>query len=587
MIQSIAVTRVRHVTAQPRGLPRTYVETKPVHPSNRRRRLLSRGLPALAGLAALAVLVVALLSSLGDSEAERTAERFSRAWERGDYTAMHALLTDDAKAAHPLGPFRRSYDQARRTATATAFAAGKPREDGGGARVAMTVRTVAFGTVRRPLALPIEDGRVKWAPHLTFPGVPPGARLERRTRAPRRARILARGGRPIVTGPADSRNSPLGPAGGEIAGTVAPAKTRSEREQVVARGFPPEAPVGTSGLERILERRVAGTPGGTLTAGAVTLADTAPRRARAVRTTIDVDAQRAAAASLAGRLGGVAALEPRTGEVRALAGIAFSAPQPPGSVFKLITAGAALEARLVRPSSRFPVRTEALIDGFPLQNANGESCGGTFVNSFAHSCNSVFAPLGIRVGARRLVRMAQRFGFNEPPALPGAQPSTIPPAAEIGSRLALGATAIGQGKVLATPLQLASMAQTIAAGGIRHRPTLLPVSRPEGQRVLSARVARQMRRLMVAVVRFGTGTSAAIPGVTVAGKTGTAELEQTVGKPPAEEGEPATADTDAWFTAFAPARRPKLAVAVLLVRAGAGGDTAAPAARIVLESSVR
>src|SRR6185437_3510895 len=109
-------------------------------------------------------------------------------------------------------------------------------------------------------------------------------------------------------------------------------------------GFPADTPIGLSGLERALETRVAGTPGGELMAGSQILASVAPRPAPDVRTTIDPEVQAAAVTALAGRFGGIAALDARTGEVRALAGIAFSAPQPPGSTFKVITATAVLES---------------------------------------------------------------------------------------------------------------------------------------------------------------------------------------------------------------------------------------------------
>src|SRR5205814_6461809 len=110
-----------------------------------------------------------------------------------------------------------------------------------------------------------------------------------------------------------------------------------------------------SGLERIAETRVAGTPGGLLFAGGRVLASTKPKRARPVRSTVDLDVQQSAVTALAGRYGGVAVLDARTGQVRALAGIAFSGPQPPGSTFKIITASAALRAKLVRLTSAFPV----------------------------------------------------------------------------------------------------------------------------------------------------------------------------------------------------------------------------------------
>src|SRR5262245_26014307 len=121
--------------------------------------------------------------------------------------------------------------------------------------------------------------------------------------------------------------------------------------------------------------------------------------------------------ALGDQFGGVAALDAQDGTVKALAGIAFSAPQPPGSTFKVITTSAALEDDLVTPSDEFPVETAAVIEGREVANAHDELCGGTFAESFAKSCNSVFAPLGVDVGADRLVEEAEQFGFNERPTL--------------------------------------------------------------------------------------------------------------------------------------------------------------------------
>jgi peptidoglycan glycosyltransferase len=557
------------------------------HPDERRRRLIHRGLPALVGVAALALVAALLVGSLGPSEAERTAREFTRAWSRGDYAAMYRLLTGATRARVTRQALGRAYESAAATATAVAVEPGDPSERDGRVVVPLVFRTRVFGALRGELSLPVEEGAIAWRPSLVFPGLAPGVSLTRRSQPPRRGTLLSRDGKVLAQGPAVARTSPLGPTSGSIAGGLSREETAQEREELYARGFPRDWPVGQTGLEQAFEHELAGRPGGELLAGTRVLARARPRRARPLRTTIDSRVQEAAVTALAGRFGGVAALDARTAEVRALAGIAYSAPQPPGSTFKIVTATAALEARLVKPSTEFPVASSATIDGVELENANGEFCGGTFRNSFAHSCNSVFAPLGVKVGAERLVDAAERYGFNGKPSLPGELPSTLPPAADIRTPLDVGSTAIGQGRVLATPLRLASMAQVVARRGVLTEPTLRAGERhAPPRRVTNRRVARTLAHFMVDVVAYGTGTAAAIPGITVAGKTGTAELEDTRG--PLADREPSDeSNTDAWFTAYAPAGRPRIAVAVMLVRAGAGGATAAPAARIVLQAGLQ
>jgi cell division protein FtsI/penicillin-binding protein 2 len=204
----------------------------------------------------------------------------------------------------------------------------------------------------------------------------------------------------------------------------------------------------------------------------------------------------------------------------------------------------------------------------------------------------VFAPLGAKLGAEKLVETAMKFGFNQDPGLKGAARSTIPPPQEIGDDLAVGSSAIGQGKVLATPLQMALVAATIGAGGMHPKPTLLKGDDPRRTRAVSASSARTIKSFMRTVVTDGTGGLAALDKVKVAGKTGTAELRNTVKDPPppevtdpAQPEEDDTTDTDAWFVAFAPYTKPEIAVAVMLVGQGAGGDTAAPAARTVLAAA--
>ena len=245
---------------------------------------------------------------------------------------------------------------------------------------------------------------------------------------------------------------------------------------------------------------------------------------------------------------------------------------------------------MVKPSERFPVQTSTTLEGVELENANGEACGGSLRVSFAESCNSVFAPLGARLGAERLVAAAERFGFNEEPTLTGAARSTLPAAGEIGDDLAVGSTAIGQGKVLTTPLQMAEVAATVAEGGVRPRPTLLKGAGARADRATSAE-DRPLHR-----PRHALG--------------GHRRHRRRRGGPRRQGGRQdrhRRAALDGQRRPDARARRaaaggghhrhrrmvhglrarcaaPRVAVCVLLVGQGAGGETAAPAAKQVIEA---
>jgi peptidoglycan glycosyltransferase len=555
--------------------------------AERRRRLTHRAVPALGALALISGAAGMVVGAGTSSAAERTAQSFTQAWERQDYRAMYALLDDASRRAYSASEFRRAYRDTAATATVRRVDAGEPGgEHGDTVTVPIVLHTRVFGRVRDELNLPVNGERVTWGPLLAFPGLRPGERLSRRSVPARRATLLSRDGKVLARGQVDNRTSPLEAIVGSIAGTLAPEETDEERRALYAQGFPRDWPVGQNGLEEAFESRLAGRPGGELLTGRRVLARAPARRSEPVRTTIDSRLQEAAVIALAGRFGGVAALDPRNGEIRALAGIAFSAPQPPGSTFKIVTTAAALEAGAVKPSTEFPVASAATIDGVELENANGEYCGGTFRNSFAHSCNSVFAPLGVEIGAAALVDAAERFGWNGEPTVPGEVSSTLPPAAEIKTPLEVASTAIGQFRTLATPLQMASVAQTIAARGVRRLPTLSLGDATRSERVVKRRIARTIESLMLDVVAYGTGTAAALPGVKVAGKTGTAELEDTRDPETGETKPSDPSNTDAWFAAYGPAGHPKIAVAVMLVRAGAGGATAAPAARVVLDAAL-
>lgn len=554
-----------------------------------RQRRLRHGVPIVI-VAILAFVVGLRAGSSGHRTDRRIGQTFARAWARGDVQTMYDQLDTGSQDATTLSAFTALYraDVGKATLTsATAGHASGPHH--GLITVPVTATTRAFGPFRAALYVPVHDGKVAFRPQAMFPGLRnPGEHLTRRVSLPGRAGILARDGEVLAR--ARGRGSPIPDVAGEIVGEIGPPPI-AERPRLEAKGYPPNARVGLTGLERALETQLAGRPGGQLLAGARVLAARAPRGNPAVRTSIDPKLERAAITALAGRYGGAAAIDPRTGEILALAGVAYSALQPPGSTFKIVTAAGALGARIVSTKDSFPIESAAILEGTKLSNANGESCGGTFTQAFANSCNSVFAPLGAKLGAKRLVATAERLGFNHPSPIAGASESTIPAADAIGDDLAVGSSAIGQGKVQATALQMTLVAATVAAGGRRPLPTLLYHPRPRFVPALSPRVVGVLRRLMIAVVAYGTGTAAAIPGVQVAGKTGTAELQDTAqpatattttGTTPA----PPPKQTDAWFVAFAPARHARIAAGMLLVEAGAGGAVAAPAVHGILTAGL-
>ncbi len=541
---------------------------------------------AIAGVAFVAGAIVG--AGHGSSSARDLAGRFTAAWARGDYATMYSVLDPASQQAIGVTNFANDYVADDATATAESFeVAGRPRElTGGAVRVPVRVRTRLFGTLNESFTLPISNQggtpHVVWSRHLAFPGVLGGERLTRHTTLPPRATLLARDGSVLASGPAPpgggQRNSPFGPAVDAVLGSLGPIPSERSME-LEAQGVPPDALVGTSGLEGALDQQLRGKPGGVLLAGQRVLATATAQAAPAVRTTVSPTLQQAAVAGLGGLLGGIVIMRPSTGEILAVAGLGIDDTQPPGSTFKMITLTGVLENGIARPSSTFPFQTYATLDGVQLQNANGELCGGTLTEAFAVSCNSVFAPLGAKLGAQRLVATAESFGFNQPPEIPGAAESTIPPASHIQGDLSVGSSAIGQDAVSASVLEMTQVAATIADGGRRPHATFLLGQPPTGARVTSPSVARTVRRLMIGVVDNGTGTAAQIPGVVVAGKTGTAELTST-----GSSNDPG--NTDAWFAAFAPALHPRIAVGVMLVRDGAGGATAAPIAHDLLVTAL-
>ena len=343
-----------------------------------------------------------------------------------------------------------------------------------------------------------------------------------------------------------------------------------------------------------------------------------------VKITVNPDLQLLAARTLGNRRGAVVALDPKTGRVLAMVTSPSYDPNvlsshqpgqiraanerlngdrahplqnraaeevyPPGSTFKIITAAAALESGM-RPDTQVDCASEItlpLTRNVKLRNFGGESCPSrvTLKEALQHSYNTSFAKLGMDLDGR-VGDMAERFGFNASPGFPLRSVDSVFPQGPNKPQLAQ--SSIGQFDVRATPLQMAMVTAAIANDGRMMRPylvdqvlapdlTVLDSTRPdELRRPISGATADALTEMMLAVVEGGTGRRAQIPGVQVAGKTGTA---QNAG--PAH----------AWFVGFAPANDPKIAVAVLVENgggddAGTGGRVAAPIAQAVMAAYLR
>jgi len=253
---------------------------------------------------------------------------------------------------------------------------------------------------------------------------------------------------------------------------------------------------------------------------------------------------------------------------------------PPGSTFKMVTASAALDSGTFTLDDRFDDPGHFDIGGFSLHNAEHEVTGNqSFMGAFALSSNVDFAQIGVKMGLDTFYEYLHRYRIGEDVAL--AVPVSrdeVPPQATV-SDSELAQMAFGQGSLAVTPLRMALVGAVIADGGVLMHPTLVKEIRAAGvapirimpvewARPISAESADEMRDLMIAVVKYGTGTAAKLPDVTVAGKTGTATHPN--GLP------------DAWFVCFAPAQAPRLVVAVVVEDAGYGGVVAAPIARTIL-----
>jgi peptidoglycan glycosyltransferase len=344
-----------------------------------------------------------------------------------------------------------------------------------------------------------------------------------------------------------------------------------------------------------------------------------------LQTTLDPDAQRIALSALGGRRGAVVAIEPATGAIKVMASVpgfdpadlrstdtfrslanaegspllnrATQGTYPPGSTMKVVTAAAALDSGEYTPTTTVDGNSGIDISGVPLANSGGRDFGPvTLTTALTNSVNTVWAQVAEDLGKDTMAEYMERFGFHEDPPLdyPPEQMNPSGSFVDGGRRLVtarsrfvdVGRMSIGQDRLQVTPLQMAMVAAAIANEGSLMKPRFVErvvdsdgrtterIDPEEHARVMSPESARELIEMMAQVVREGTGTAAALQGIDVAGKTGTAEIipDQDVNQP--------------WFIGFAPARNPKIAVAVTVERSigGQGGTVAAPIAKQVMES---
>ncbi|HEV2727731.1 MAG TPA: NTF2-like N-terminal transpeptidase domain-containing protein, partial [Solirubrobacterales bacterium] len=234
----------------------------------RRRRLVTRTLP-LAIVALIAFVVGAATGSPGEPEKD-AANRFAEAWEARNFKGMYGELNEASRARISRKEFEAAYREAQQVATARtieAGSAGDSEETGAGKAVpvGIAISTVAFGTVEGEIELPFAEGGIEWDESLAFPGLSEGEELAADVELAERAPILARDGTTLAEGPAEEREHPLGSAAIDVTGEVGEAP-EEELAKLARRGFPPETPVGISGLERAFNARLAGKPGGSLLA---------------------------------------------------------------------------------------------------------------------------------------------------------------------------------------------------------------------------------------------------------------------------------------------------------------------------------
>jgi penicillin-binding protein 2 len=422
-------------------------------------------------------------------------------------------------------------------------------------------------------------------------------------------------------------------------GKISPAQRKHEQADIGLL-------IGQSGLEKVYDKYLRGIAGRRMiqvNASGRKVKDLGivePRPGTDLYLTMDLDVQRAAEEGLADRSGAVVAMDPNSGEILALAshpnydpnlfprGIspkdwvrlmndsshplynrAIQSVYPPGSTFKIVVSVAGLETGVIKPREKVVCRGSLKLGNHTFRCWKRGGHGAiSFHDALVQSCDVYFYTMGDRIGFDRIAEYARKLGLGSPTGIlfPDEKPGLIPTAAWKKKRTGdIWRTAdnyinsIGQGFVLVSPIQAAQLISAIANGGTFYRPTLLKMSRnrdtgrvrtfpPERMKeiVLDSATLNHLRKALLGVTSEpgGTAHGAATPLAAVAGKTGTAQViaqkipgRKLMGK----------SQDHAWFVAYAPADKPKIAVAVLVEHGGHGGSAAAPVAKKVIEAFMK
>lgn len=543
------------------------------------------------------------------ASASDAAGEFLSAWEAGDTRMMVRAFDEASRKRWRPARLRKFLDNARDSGDISAWdvepagevAQPDPKAAEGSEPVttsapyAITYSSAALAAPVRlegDLAMTYRRGRdgwqVSWDKGLLWPGIPGARAFSARYRLPKRAPILDRAGRRLAVGIGGRRRYPFGEVAGATIGHL--ALTAPVDSGAAARRA--GGGTGASGLEAVFDERLRGRPSSMLTVTdsggerVEVLGQEDGAEGRVLRTTLDVKVQRAAEDAFGTTTGGAVVVEPSTGDLLAVVSSspidpndylgasdaepfnrALSGLYPPGSAMKVVTASAALEEEVVTP--RTMVTGPGEYKG--VRNFESGVFGAIpFAEAVQFSVNTAFAQVAEELGPKPLTAYARRFGFNRPPPADVAAATSSFPFPEDLYSLMWGS--IGQAQVLATPLEMATVAATVANDGMRMEPRIAFGEPPEGRRVIAGRTAQTMTKLMTRVVEGGTGTGAQLSGVQVAGKTGTAEVDVD-----------GVRMNHAWFICFAPAAAPKVAVAVVSELGGVGGEVAAPLARDILQ----